>query len=88
MYESGPRRVLMSVRPGNRREEGDSTVDAGELANALRGIRADLAAATANAEACGLPTAAGAYQRMRDLWLAELDAYAAVFERLGATDGQ
>jgi hypothetical protein len=63
-------------------------VDAGELVDALRSIRADLAAATANAQACGPPTAAGAYQRMRQAWLAELDAYAAVFERLEGTDGQ
>jgi hypothetical protein len=57
--------------------------EAGELAEALRRIRSQWEAATADgAAACGLPAAAGAFQRMWLAWSAELATLAAVLDDL------
>jgi hypothetical protein len=63
-----------------------------DLAEELRAVRAAWSHATADgAAACGLPVAASAYQRMHRAWAAELDAQAALLDRLVAgvaDDGQ
>ncbi|GLZ37723.1 hypothetical protein [Actinokineospora sp. NBRC 105648] len=53
-----------------------------EVADALREVRAVLAAATGQSDAaCGLPFAGQAHDDMRTSWLRELDVYAASLEQ-------
>ena len=59
---------------------------ASELADVLRGVRATWQDATAGGEACGLPVAVEAYERMHRAWLAELGAHIAVLEQLADHD--
>lgn len=59
-------------------------MDACDIADVLDGVRGRLE--TATGEGCGLPVAAAGYERMRQAWLAELAAHAAVLRE--ACDGQ